>query len=330
MYEYVSKILPSGIRHSYKSLMRYCEIKTDHDKLIGFVLLFGLELAFGAAVCIFAFFAMSIIIFGLLFLVAFLGLYLLFELVFYAWLLLSADSKAKFVEKVLPDALQLMAMNLKAGMTTDKALLIAARPEFGPLEKELNKAGKQILAGKRITEALLEMSGRIRSPILERTIRLIVEGIKSGGELSDLLQQTAEDLQNSEVVKDEIQSNVMMYAIFIFFAAGIGAPLLYGISTYLVGVLSTQFAQLEATPEAMVGSINIMKGGHINISQSFLLLFPIVSLIVTSVFGSLIIGIVKGGTEKDGIKVIPMLLVVSLTIFFLVRLMVAGIFAGMG
>ncbi|MCX6818786.1 MAG: type II secretion system F family protein [Candidatus Aenigmarchaeota archaeon] len=325
MYEYVSKILPSGIRHSYKSLMRYCEIKTDHDKLIGFVLLFGLELAFGATVGIFSFFAMS---FSLLFLAAFLGLSLIFEIVFYAWLLLSADSKAKFTEKVLPDALQLMAMNLKAGMTTDKALLIAARPEFGPLEKELNRAGKQILAGKRINEALLEMSGRIRSPIFERTIRLIVEGIKSGGELSDLLQQTAEDLQNSEVVKGEVQSNVMMYAIFIFFAAGIGAPLLYGISTYLVGVLGTQFAKFQIS-ETMIGSMNMMKG-HISISQEFLLIFPITSLIVTSIFGSLIIGLVKGGTEKEGIKFIPMLLIVSLTVFFLVRLMVGGIFAGMG
>jgi archaellum biogenesis protein FlaJ (TadC family) len=325
MYEYVSKILPSGLRHSYKALMRYCEIKTDHDKLIGFVLLFGLEIAFGATLGIFTVFSLP---FGYLFFAIFFALYLVFEAVFYARLLLLADSKAKFAEKVLPDALQLMAMNLKAGMTTDKALLIAARPEFGPLEKELNRAGKQVLAGKRINEALLEISGRIRSDIIERTIRLIVEGIKSGGELSDLLQQTAEDLQNSELVKDEIQSNVMMYAIFIFFAAGIGAPLLYGISTYLVGVLGTQFAKFQVS-ETMIGSMNLMRG-HINISQDFLLLFPIASLIVTSVFGSFIIGIVKGGTEKEGIKFIPMLLFISLTVFFLVRLMVAGIFAGMG
>lgn len=326
MYEYVSKILPEPVRRSYMDLMKYCDIKTEHDKLIGFVILFGLELAFGATVVIFSVFNIA---FSYMFLVAFVAIYLIFEVAIYFRLLLSADAKAKVAEKSLPDALQLMAMNVKAGMTTDKALLLSARPEFGCLEKELNRAGKHILAGKNITEALMEMSGRIRSPLLERTINLLVEGMRSGGELADLLQQTAEGIQTQETVKDEIQSNVMMYAIFIFFAAGIGAPLLYGISTYLVGVLGTQFAQFD-TSEIMAGSQISMMSGHMNISLEFLFLFPIVSLIVTSIFGSLIIGIVKGGTEKDGIRIIPVLLVVSLTVFLLVRSMVAGIFAGMG
>ena len=326
MYEYVSKILPGSFRRSYKDLMKYCDIKTDHDKLIGFVILFGLELAFGATVFVFSVFTVP---FSYMFFVAFVSIYLIFEVAVYFRLLLAADAKAKVAEKALPDALQLMAMNIKAGMTTDKALLLSARPEFGCLEKELNRAGKHILAGKNTAEALTEMSGRIRSPLLERTIDLLVEGMKSGGELADLLQQTAEGIQTQETVKEEIQSNVMMYAIFIFFAAGIGAPLLYGISTYLVGVLGTQFAQFD-TNDIMAGSQVAMMSGHINISKDFLFLFPVVSLIVTSIFGSLIIGIVKGGTEKDGIRTIPLLMVVSLTVFILVRSMVAGIMGGMG
>jgi len=151
------------------------------------------------------------------------------------------------VENILPDVLLLMAMNIRSGMTTDRALIVTARPEFGLLEKELNRAGKQVLAGKEIKYALLEMTQHIRSKTLESTVRMIIEGIDSGGELSSLLQQTADEIQNSKIVQGEVKANVLMYAIFIFFAAGIGAPLLFGISTYIVSNISQQFAAFHVS-----------------------------------------------------------------------------------
>ena len=324
MYQYITKILPKNSIQGYRDLLRYYDIKVDYDKFIGFVIIFGLLIA--ASITIFLFLVLSIPL-GYMFFLTYIGFYFGFEFAVYMLLSLSVDSRAKTTEKILPDALQMMAMNIKAGMTTDRALLLTARPEFGPLEKELNRAGKNVLAGMEISQALMEIPERIKSPVLERTIKMIVEGIRSGGELSDLLQETSEDIQDAAVVKGEVQSSVLMYAIFIFFAAGIGAPLLYGISTYLVGVLSTQFTKFEGT-DIPSGGLNIM-GGDINISQEFLLMFPIISLIITSIFGSLIIGIVKNGTEKDGVKIIPILLALSMAIFFIVRSIVSGIFSGM-
>lgn len=324
MYQYVTKILPKRFRNSYRSMLRYYDMKVDYDKFIGFAIVFGLLVAACATLTPFIIFAIP---FSYIFLLTFLGFYFGFEFLVYMIISLSVDSRAKTTEKILPDALQMMSMNLRAGMTTDRALLLTARPEFGPLEKELNRAGKNVLAGMEITTALMGIPKRIKSPVLERTFKMIVEGIRSGGELSDLLQETSEDIQNAAVVKGEVQSSVMMYAIFIFFAAGIGAPLLYGISTYLVGILSTQFGKFQTTDISTTG-LNIM-GGEINISQEFLLIFPIISLIITSVFGSLIIGIVKDGTEKGGVKLIPILLLLSMVIFFFVRSIVSGIFAGM-
>ena len=101
MYEYITKILPGGFRRSYMNLMRYCDIKTDHDKLIGFVIFFGLAVALGSTVGIFSVFSIP---FSYIFFVTFVATYFLFEIIIYMWLLLSADSKARSVEKVLPDS----------------------------------------------------------------------------------------------------------------------------------------------------------------------------------------------------------------------------------
>jgi archaellum biogenesis protein FlaJ (TadC family) len=117
-----------------------------------------------------------------------------------------------------------------------------------------------------------------------------------------------------------------MYIIFIFFAAGIGAPLLFGVSTYLVGALSTQFSTFQTGQVAGLSAFGGGGvGGPINISPSFLTLFALASLTMTSFFGGLMMGVVKGGSEKEGLKMIPVLLVVSLSVFFIVRTIVAGI-----
>lgn len=322
MYNYVAKLLPRGIRHNYEDLLRYIDAKVDPTKFIGFIMLFGL----GVALAI-SFNALFLGSPSDMFLVLFLGSYLLFEVAIYFWLSLSADSKGRFVENILPDALLLMAMNMKAGITTEQALLLAARPEFGPLEKELSKAGKQVLSGKEIKYALLEIPRRIKSEVLDRTIRLIVEGIEFGGELSDLLEQTAEDIQNTKLVKSEVQANVLMYAIFIFFAAGIGAPLLFGISTFLVEVLTKQLSQFNIAETGIQG-INIGRGTFA-VGPGFLKIFAFLSLTVMSFFGALIMGIIKKGREKDGIKYFPILLFLSFSVFIFVRSFVSNIFGGL-
>ena len=318
MYHLIARLFPGRIRSKYKSLLSYTDMQMDVEKFIVVSILLGLIASFVISVNIFTIFLLSFNAFILVFL----AIFFVLEIVFYLWLILKADAKGRYIENVLPDALMLMAMNLKSGMTTDRALIMAARPEFGPLETELNKTGKQILAGKDIKKAMMDMGSRIKSRVLERTISLLVEGIRSGGELSALLQQIAEEMQTTKAVESEVRANVLMYAIFIFFAAGVGAPLLFGISTYLVGGFSQQISTIH-TPDS--GAIPI-SAGAISISPSFLVMFAVLALTITSLFGGLIVGIVKKGEEKAGLKYIPMLLFMSLAIFFLVRAGLGSIF----
>ncbi len=327
MYRYITRILPKRSKENYHYVLACADMRIDHEKFIGFVLLFG-----AGAAAAFAF--ILAVLLGLaveMALAAFATIYLLLESAIYMRFLLKASAKAAAVELVLPDALMMMSMNIKAGLTTDRALLESARAEFGPLGAEIRKAGKQIIAGKDIKYALLDMPKKIKSQMFERTVRLIVEGIESGGELADLLQQTADNIQTTRLTQNEVKANVMMYAIFIFFAAGIGAPMLFGISTYLVQVLSTQYAHFNVPEQVVTGGFQGLKimQARISVGGSFLLLFSVAALTITSFFGGLIIGLVKDGEEKQGVKYVPILIAVSLSVFFLVRLMIAGMLGGM-
>jgi len=181
-----------------------------------------------------------------------------------------------------------------------------------------------VLAGANIKEALEDMTKRIRSEKFERTISLLTEGIEAGGELSDLLNQSAEDLRSQKIIEGEIQANVMMYAIFIFFATAIGAPMLYSISTFLVGILGEQFSRVSVSDTVATG-ITFFQGS-ITLTNEFLLLYAMLSLIITAFFSSMIIGIIKSGREKDGLKLFLPIVLVAFIVFAGVRSFVSGLF----
>lgn len=321
MYRFLSKFYPEKIKKSYYRLLSYSTIKYHPDYFLGFVLFFGLGLSLAMTFYLGVFF--KIYFWG-----TFLLLFFLMETSVYMVLLLRADAKARFVESILPDALQLMSSNLRAGLTTDRALLLSARPEFGPLQDEINMVGKEITMGKEIAHALTNMTRRIKSEKLEKTIYLIIAGLKSGGELSSLLEQAAHNIRQQRFVEERIRSNVLMYVIFIFGAVGFGAPLLFGLSSFLVQVLTVTMAEVEI-PQTSLSSQLPLSFAQMSIDSNFVITFAVISLITTSILGGLVLGSISSGRERDGIKFIPVLIVLSLSVFFLVRLVIQAVLGGL-
>ncbi|MBM3304263.1 MAG: hypothetical protein FJY76_04130 [Candidatus Aenigmarchaeota archaeon] len=327
--------MPTGMRKACRELVNYSGVRVRSDRLLGFITLFGLGVAFAVSFDATVLLGLEVNTSLLIFLAA----YAVFEAGSYMWLWFKAEGKGRFVDGVLPDALQLMSMNMRAGLTTDRAFILAARPEFGPLEDEIRRAGKAIMAGSRLKDALLGMTKRIRSRTLDSAMKMIADGMESGGEIASLLEQTSLDILNTRLVEKEVRANVLMYVIFIFFAAGIGAPLVFGISTHLMAVMSEQmsrfaaidFAKYQAGGGGFAGNLGVFTGFSgmgkaASVSPDFLMLYAVVSLLVTSFFGSLTIGLIKDGKEKQGVKYMPLLLVLSLGVFFATRIFVSAIF----
>ena len=67
----------------------------------------------------------------------------------------------------------------------------------------------------------------------------------------------------------------------------------------------------------------------IAIDPEFLYYYVSLSLGVTSFFGALLIGLIQEGSERAGLRYIPILIAISLSIFFLTRMMVERFFGVM-
>jgi hypothetical protein len=259
-------------------------------------------------------------------------IFLVFEVFIYIWVSLSGNSKGGIVDEALPDALQLMSSNIRAGLTTDKALLMAARPEFGPLEEEIRRIGKETMAGKNLVDSLQKTNEHIKSKDLERTIELIVYSITSGGQLADLLDQTADDIRDQQMLRKEIAASVLMYVIFIFIAITIGAPTLFALSSFLVQMLTENMSMIAEQMPSDFGAAGAALPISINessIGPEFILTFSLLSLIASCFFGSMVIGLILKGEEKEGLKFLPIMAVVALCIFYIAKYALNSVLGGM-
>ncbi|MFA6035657.1 MAG: type II secretion system F family protein [Candidatus Micrarchaeia archaeon] len=244
----------------------------------------------------------------------------LLALLFYLVPLMAADSRAKRVEVVLPDAFLMIAANIRAGMTIENAVLASAKPEFGPLEVEIKRVSTKTFAGTPLNDALMEMSNRVRSNALKRGVKLLVEGNSLGGQMASLLYEIAQDLRNQQALAREINNATMMYTIFIVFSALIASPVLFATSVYynvISAGISKNIGSLESLPpEAMqfgsVGGIASSSG----ITPDDLRLFAIASILVTSFFASFTLAQIRSGKLLSGIKMMPIFVALALGIFF--------------
>jgi pilus assembly protein TadC len=320
MYKIISRIYPAQVRERIKTLLKYSDLKVDSNNFIGFAILSSFLLAVFSSFMVYGFtklhqkYVYLIVI----------GFFVIFQIFFYFAVLFRAEGKARFIESVLPDALQLTSSNLKAGFTVERAFILSARPEFGPFSDELSMLGREITTGKDIKEAMLEMTERIKSEKLKKTVELIAFSIESGGELATLLSQTAQNLRNQMLIEERTRASVLMYFIFILSAVAFASPVLFALSSFLATIMTKQLSAVEAPP-GIAMPIVISK---IPLTQNFILGFIVITLTTLSIFGSLALGLIKKGEAKEGIKYIPFILISTLGIFFSIRAVLSRFFSG--
>lgn len=238
---------------------------------------------------------------------------------------LKVSDRRKKIEEVFPDFLQLVSSNLRAGMTVDKAMLLSSRPEFAPLDKEILQTGKEISTGKPIAIALKSMAERIGSEGVTKTLLIILSGIRAGGNLAVLLEDTARIMRQRGVVEKKAASQVLMYVIFIFLAVSAFAPGLFSLSGVLVGTMTDMMGGVS--PDSVPSDLPV-SFSSISISEEFIYYFSIIFITVMNIMASLILGLVSKGSEKEGLRNLPIMLILSLGIFFSMSKILKSVMAG--
>lgn len=230
--------------------------------------------------------------------------------------IIRAKSRASEVERVLPDFLELVAGNVQSGMSAYDALKTSKRPEFGALNAEVDHALRRVKATKSLSKAFEEMSSRVDSNILARISRLFTTGVRSGAPLGAMLEEIASDTRDFLALRKETVTTVTAYSSFILLATVIGGPFLFASSVHFLralGAASGGFALSEApivVPE--IKDTKVM--GY----------FAYAMIVISSTFVSLLLGLVRSGDEKNGLKYLPFILFAAVATFHLSSSLLQG------
>jgi flagellar protein FlaJ len=217
----------------------------------------------------------------------------------FAWIFFMMERRVDSIEQGTPDFLRQIASILRSGVGIETALEDISKQGKGPLIDELKRAVIEIKLGGTFESALTSMGERLKSKNLDRTFRMILEGRRVGGSLSDVIETVAEDLRAVLALKRERRANVMMSVMFLLISALIAAPFALGmIMTYssFIGSLGKVNPLLDSAATAATGYI-----------------------IIHSIIAGILIGIVLYGSARKGVKYALLLAPAAFLIFYAIK-----------
>jgi len=317
VYEYFAQLYPQKLRAKLFKNFDYFILPVRKEFAVGTILFFSFMLALSVSLQ-FSKILLAFLPSFLALILMFVASFIFFQVFTYSLISMSSTKKGQFIENILPDALQLISANLRAGMTIDRALMAATRPEFGSFNDQFLIVGKEITTGTRVSDALLNMTKRVNSERFEKAMQLIVTGMSSGGELSRLLSEVAEHLVHQRTLEQKVKTSVSTYLIFIGAAVGFAAPILYGLSTTIVTIIVDTFSSVDMPTNSNVPFSIEMSEATASFLPAFVKDYTFISIVTLAIMASFLLGLIKKGSPKFGLSYVPFLIGFGLFMYYTV------------
>ena len=158
------------------------------------------------------------------------GIYLVCILMIYIFIFHYPKMKEKNsysdLNQELPYALRHMGIELKSGKGLHDTLITIRNGGYGSLSREFNRVLEEVKYGRPTEESLLEMSHRVKSEGLSRTIHQIIGTLRVGGNLANSLDIIANDISFETHIKLKEYSQKLNSFILIYTFIAILAPVI--------------------------------------------------------------------------------------------------------
>jgi len=221
--------------------------------------------------------------------------------------LLQALARVDEIEENLPDALRQMADTLRAGGTYEYALREVASSEYGALKMEMNYVLRKLEEGENFENSLKTLAN-IDSRLIQRTITIIVDSVKAGAGLADILEQIAEDVRATHRIHKERKAKTVLQVIFMFTAGSMVAPAIFGFISTVISFLIIA-AQGVAEEALRIRSMQ---------ARDMIILVIQLYILIETIAASVMIALMRNGRISKSIIYFPILLLIAYLSFSLV------------
>ena len=192
--------------------------------------------------------------------------------------------RVRKIDNRFPDFVRDLAESRRAGMTFTKAIMYSSKGNYGVLTPEIQKIARQISWGSSVDNALNAFAKRVNTKLIKRTISLIIEASRSGGNVADVLDAASKDAREIKLIDSERRASMISYVAIIY--VGMGVFLL------IILVLTSGLIPNMLNPASYTGPIT---------QEAVLSMFFTASLIQSAGMG-LVTGVFEDGSMIAGVK----------------------------
>ncbi len=235
---------------------------------------------------------------------------------------LIAETKAENEkEEMFLEFTRNLVESVKTGTPISRSIINLKGKSFGVLGPHIKKLANQISLGIPINSALQVFAKDVDNQTVSRTIILIGQAERAGGEIGEILEAVAEAVSISDKIKKERKaaiSTLVVQGYIIFFVF----MMIILIMQFQILPMVSGIADLGAIGGGNFGGVAISGNAGIEedeMSKSFLYL-----LLIQGFFTGLTVGKLGEGSIKAGIKHSFALMVISFTVSSLANIIFGG------
>ncbi|MFQ6065040.1 MAG: type II secretion system F family protein [Candidatus Bathyarchaeia archaeon] len=122
------------------------------------------------------------------------------------------------IDEHLPDLFRSVVQAKQTGMTLPQALEEAAKRDYGPLTGELRRTVAQMSWGMPLEKAFEALSERVNTLLMRRTVPLVVEASRSGGQVEKVFDPMGRFVQSTLTSEKKLQAQIRPYVAIVYVA----------------------------------------------------------------------------------------------------------------
>ncbi len=211
--------------------------------------------------------------------------------------IIKENNRQKELEVKFLEFVRGLVETVRSGVSIPQAILHVSNVSYGSLTPYVQKLAHQVEWGYPLHIALTIFANDTRNKVIKRSIGIVMEAEKSGGDMGAVLESVTQSVFEIKKIKDERKSNaytqtLQSYFIYFFFVA-----IMIVLQAYLIPKLSLVGGEVGQG----LGSIGIGGLGGKAGAVDFGIIF-IVTIIVQGLFAGLMAGKFAEGDYKSGIK----------------------------
>ena len=223
------------------------------------------------------------------------------------------DKRVRKANDEFPGLLRDLAQAKRAGLTLIDSVLLTSEGNYGILTEGLRTIAYQLTWGVPFEDALRMFAKRYPTNMIKRSVEIIIEGYRVGGDVGEILKIAAEDVNELRSLERKRASDMSPYVAICYITFGVFLLILLVLYKTLIPMMTEAAEQVTG---AGMGRATIVK---VDAERMKMILFH--CGIIQGICSGLVAGKLGEGKVIAGLKHALLLASGSFALFAILKLM---------